>query len=58
MYVCVYVVCKENFVLYEYLYGTYPLLLRVRVDTDTRFSRTMMNVIKLYEQNWRKGIKL
>ena len=37
MYVCVYVVCKENFVLYEYLYGTYPLLLRVRIDKDTRF---------------------
>jgi|LakMenE18May11ns_1017448.scaffolds.fasta_scaffold9548018_2 hypothetical protein len=48
----------ESFVLYEYVYGTYPLLLRVRVDTDTRFSRTMMNVIKLYEQNWRKGINL
>jgi hypothetical protein len=23
------------------MYGTYPLLLRVRVDTDTRFSRTI-----------------
>jgi hypothetical protein len=23
MYVCMYVVCKKNFVLYEYVYGTY-----------------------------------
>ena len=68
MYVCMYV-CMENFILYEYVYGTYRhkhalfahgyrQLLRVRVDTDTRFSRTMMNVIIRYEQNWRKGINL
>jgi hypothetical protein len=47
MYVCMYV-CMENFILYEYVYGTYRhkhalfahgyrQLLRVRVDTDTRF---------------------
>jgi len=27
----------SNYVLYEYMYGTYPLLLRVHIDTDTRF---------------------
>ena len=43
-----YVVCKENIVLYGYVYSTYRhkhalfthgyrQLLRVRVDTDTRF---------------------
>ena len=55
-----YVVCKGNFVLYEYAYGTYRhkhalfahgyrQLLRVRVDTDTRF--------KLYDNECNKTVR-
>ena len=70
MYVCVYIVCKENFVLYEYLYGTLrhthrSCLQRAAGDFYVYvyiqmhvLGRTMMNVIKLYAQNWRKGINL